>query len=768
MNQVIRHTSISIGKTEHCNDDFVFARNIFDYRALGILGDFTSDGPRGANRALMSNLEQFVNDREQKWREMLLPDDRLLPLIARHINNWLDSNEPGAKTTLIALLWDLREQQCSYISVGDSGLGIVGPQGLRYLREGDRGGLRISAGFLPRKDDFQVEQARVYNDDVLFAFTDGLWENTHTFMKEPLLLETLQGPDIQSIHRQVNHNILKKASRDDDLSVLILKGETMTQEAGADRRNAADIDRQLEEKVSLEVAKALGDRAGMPVTSLEEDLINLMTDARGQYDQLQKQLNSRIEKLIKSSVTEQIKHHTSQVDKSLEDENKRLKDEKTLLNSRLNRLENDLLETRRELRAIPTSIPLEEVRDLKGKKNVNKHKESSEAFEKPISGDQATTPEAKPSQRSISPRIMESNFKFTAFDINKYGFHVYVGFVLSIIVIFMIGIWQLTRPDDKKVEIETPISEGSSSEGGPVNTDAENEEQASNNKPGNQSDNSVQQDEVGAESVAQQEPKPSSVTSEETFQAPSIPKELLTLMDVKQDEFQRETALLYKAVQDRLGQLDAISGIETVVLEDVPGLGLSVALKLNSKFAWVKDKKITSGRIAKIWLQTKIGTTVDGSPGPGTQKAFLDKYAPKLAQWNDLVMALHESKISIPALDKAAQNAFGIQPVPYQQGLTDLTTLLIKNPKTAAYLKIPGCKAILKGNEETELGKWIAKQRDAEVPQPGIPVRILWIASKVGLGQSNGSKDTDFLNAVASFGDKNAEGIYLEALQRWN
>ena len=309
---------LSVGKNERRNDDFVYAQSLFEGSGLGIVGDFTGDGPKGVNQDCVEALDAFVKARIQTWRELLLPADRILLLIARYLNQWLADYDRRAQTTLIACVWDVISGRCHYLSVGDSGLAVVGPQGLRFLAEGDRSGIRIAAGFLPTNNEFRVQEAAVESHEVLFAFTDGLWENTQTFLNDRLLESVFRAGGLNQIVESLNRDILQPAVRKDDLSMLIMKGEPMNQpgsgnqngqgpngnaryltEEGFQRRLQEEVNRQLDQTVGA----GLAHRAPSPV---ERHLLDLVADAPQLEARLSQTLSAKLSGDLQQAINSRI------------------------------------------------------------------------------------------------------------------------------------------------------------------------------------------------------------------------------------------------------------------------------------------------------------------------------------------------------------------------------------------------------------------------------------------------------------------------------
>ncbi len=217
--------SFSYGKKDaDRNDDFVFVRNIFKSLLLGVVGDFTSDSSRGINDQLCLALGDFVDERSGKWREYLVDPRDIVHLVARFVNRWLLDQSAKARTTLVSLTLDTRTGCCHYSSIGDSGLAVIGPVGLRFLVKGDVSGVRDATGFLPlAQETWSLKEELVAADEVVFAFTDGFWENTRGRMApqdcEQLLRQMLLGDDVGKV---LPNHLLSISSGKDDLTMLVV------------------------------------------------------------------------------------------------------------------------------------------------------------------------------------------------------------------------------------------------------------------------------------------------------------------------------------------------------------------------------------------------------------------------------------------------------------------------------------------------------------------------------------------------------------------
>ncbi|CAN2042889.1 hypothetical protein GMMP15_90027 [Candidatus Magnetomoraceae bacterium gMMP-15] len=216
----------SVGKTEKRNDDFVYALNISNTRAIGVLGDFTSDSRRDLNKQCLTAVKYFIEEELPKWKFNLTPGPEIIKDVANYINKWLkDSGTTYDRTTLIVILYDSYENKLYYTIKGDSGLAIIEKNSFEYIYQGDTSGIRNAAGFLPITDEFNVETKEISSSDIIFAYTDGLWENTNFADNDNQLKEIFRKNTLNEIKEEIDNKIFKRSYRKDDLSILILKEE---------------------------------------------------------------------------------------------------------------------------------------------------------------------------------------------------------------------------------------------------------------------------------------------------------------------------------------------------------------------------------------------------------------------------------------------------------------------------------------------------------------------------------------------------------------
>jgi len=216
------------GKTKNRNDDFIYAVNITNTRALGILGDFTSDSTVGDNINCCNDLKRFVEGRQEGWRRELTDGKKIIEDVANCVNQWMkDHAGTKSRTTLVAVLYDGYEGKLYYMVQGDSGLAVVGKDGVRYIRKGDTAGTRVAAGFLPTDTGFQVRKFdKIDPSAVIFAYTDGFWENTRLASEEDDRIREIFNPDRdwEGIVANISKEIFGRSRRKDDLSIFVFKG----------------------------------------------------------------------------------------------------------------------------------------------------------------------------------------------------------------------------------------------------------------------------------------------------------------------------------------------------------------------------------------------------------------------------------------------------------------------------------------------------------------------------------------------------------------
>jgi len=222
---VIKTRAFSEGKHGR-NDDFVLAREVFSNCAVGVIGDFTSDSPEGINQRLLGDLARYLDECIPTWQEHLTPARNMVSLLTRFVNTWLTERRERARTTLVAIAYDAWEGQFYFTSIGDSGLAVAGPRGVRFLRQGDTTGLRDASGFLPLAgDNFSLEKEAIAADETLFAFTDGFWESTRHFLDpfkcEPMLQSIFCQERLETIESAVADRIIAHSDHADDLTLLL-------------------------------------------------------------------------------------------------------------------------------------------------------------------------------------------------------------------------------------------------------------------------------------------------------------------------------------------------------------------------------------------------------------------------------------------------------------------------------------------------------------------------------------------------------------------
>ncbi|MCP4347988.1 MAG: SpoIIE family protein phosphatase, partial [Desulfobacterales bacterium] len=220
----------SINKSGHKNGDFIYASNIMDTRAVGVLGDFTSDSNAGDSEICCETVKQFINANLSNWCHNLVEGSEIVEQLANNVNKWLADNTSGSRTTLIVILYDSHKKKLYYIVQGDSGLAIVKKEQIKYINKGDTSALKIATGFLPVQSKFNTEIiVNVEPTDFIFAYTDGFWKNTklHRNGGENKIIEILRKERWEQTEVSINENIFDTSPRKDDMTILVMKEDVM-------------------------------------------------------------------------------------------------------------------------------------------------------------------------------------------------------------------------------------------------------------------------------------------------------------------------------------------------------------------------------------------------------------------------------------------------------------------------------------------------------------------------------------------------------------
>lgn len=291
----------TLGKSEQRNDDFVMVEKVLHGLTIGVLGDFTSDGPEGMNRRLQQDLSDYLQKAMPTWRERGIAADVIARLLARQVNKLVKSYPDRAKTTLIVLVLDLREGNLYDVCIGDSGLALFGPSGLRYLNRGDTEGIRDAGGFLPHESEqFDIRTTAIEDGDVVFAFTDGFWENSAHFINpdqaETAIAAVLSEPDTETLGASAEAQWFKRFERKDDVTVLVLKADTLPEpDPGSDQFDVAFIEAVVERKL-LAFEDDLLSRPGGP--AFERELIDLLRNAGPSLETIESRLGAKVDRFI--------------------------------------------------------------------------------------------------------------------------------------------------------------------------------------------------------------------------------------------------------------------------------------------------------------------------------------------------------------------------------------------------------------------------------------------------------------------------------------
>jgi len=278
--KALRVFATSEGKG-HRNDDFCANYQILSTRVLAVLGDFTSDSPKGANTRLQQSLEAFVAKRIVTWREHLIPAKDILGLVGRFINRELQQNHHGAKTTLCACVVDSHEAKLHFLNIGDSGLGIGGDGPFHFLRKGDTAGARDATGFLPLEtDSFTVYEAEFPQNSQALLFTDGFWENTQHYLEqgsaETFLAELMAQPTLEAVAAQFREQILKRSNQRDDLTLMIVKEETVAQKLNGPNQPVTEQWEAMVAKKVFEILDSQDSLRPVPPSPMETEFLRVL------------------------------------------------------------------------------------------------------------------------------------------------------------------------------------------------------------------------------------------------------------------------------------------------------------------------------------------------------------------------------------------------------------------------------------------------------------------------------------------------------------
>jgi len=289
------------GKTKNRNDDFIYAVNIANTRALGILGDFTSDSSIGDNISCRSDLKRFVEGRQEGWRRELTDGKKIIEDVANCVNKWMrEYAGTKSRTTLVAVLYDGYEGKLYYTVQGDSGLAVVGEDGVRYIHKGDTTGTRAAAGFLPIETGFQVGSVdKIDPSAVIFAYTDGFWENTSLANEGDNKIREIFTPDKdwEGIVANISKEIFGRSRRKDDLSVLVFKGEKMNT-SGSGKTLEERFDK-LEERVRVVNEESPFERDLLKKFAEFHSVQDAISVLSGKIDTLGTNLSNKISELDK-------------------------------------------------------------------------------------------------------------------------------------------------------------------------------------------------------------------------------------------------------------------------------------------------------------------------------------------------------------------------------------------------------------------------------------------------------------------------------------
>ncbi|MCP4347978.1 MAG: SpoIIE family protein phosphatase [Desulfobacterales bacterium] len=221
------------GKSPDRNDDFVYAVNISNTRALGVVGDFISDSLKGDSQGCQNAIENYIEKMISEWLYKLPDGNEIVKETADQINLWMKKcAHCESKTTLVVVLYEMfdNERKLYYTILGDSGLALIKKNRIQYINKGDASGTRYASGFLPLKTNFEIEICNTEPSDFVFAYTDGFWENTSYKDGEKTILENFK----QKHLKKIGETIFSKSTKKDDMSILIFWEEPMNEDLNKD------------------------------------------------------------------------------------------------------------------------------------------------------------------------------------------------------------------------------------------------------------------------------------------------------------------------------------------------------------------------------------------------------------------------------------------------------------------------------------------------------------------------------------------------------
>lgn len=293
------------GKTAERNDDFVLFRHITNTRGIGALGDFTTGCPAGIAEALKTELQRFIGEHEEDWRKQLTPARLMVNLLVKRANDWLLERRQKAFTTLIVLVYDGFEGKLTYAGAGDSGIGVARPDGISFLQKGDTGASRVASGHLPLAQlSVPPLEEPVRPGDVVFVYSDGLWENLqhqlHPANEQSFFREVFLHPRVETIAAHVRRSILAASTRADDLTLLVLEEEPMSeQESAVSRENDPVSHARLAEVVGREVYQWLEDHKAdlqsSEMPEMEREFLERLRQSAGGFQELEHRFQGLIQ-----------------------------------------------------------------------------------------------------------------------------------------------------------------------------------------------------------------------------------------------------------------------------------------------------------------------------------------------------------------------------------------------------------------------------------------------------------------------------------------
>jgi len=238
---------------------------------------------------------------------------------------------------------------------------------------------------------------------------------------------------------------------------------------------------------------------------------------------------------------------------------------------------------------------------------------------------------------------------------------------------------------------------------------------------------------------------------------------LLALLRVSEAAYRSQTAGLDKALT-KLQVSGVEPGHETLLAD---GFRDPISIKTG---AWIKNKPIGKGLVARLWFQLQIGAIpADGALGPNSKQTFVDAYGAALARRQQLAKVLAGDDTA--AIDKTLAEHY--QDPAYQEDLISLGLMLCGSGDSDSQLMINELNDKpfrLEVDLAGPAGGWALANRGKQsltLAELDSSVRLLWVARKEGLARSDGTFAGELRTRINPFGEATATQIYDTGLAAW-